>query len=57
MSWVEAAGMERGLAEISDALTALTARPDDPDVSSNGLIRLVRMMATLAEPDEVANLA
>ena len=49
---VEAAGMEHGLAELSDALNALAASPDDPHTSPSGLIRLLRMMATLAEPDD-----
>ncbi len=55
MTWAEVGGMEHGLAEISDTLSALTVSPDDPDISPSGMIRLIRMMATLAEPDEIAN--
>ncbi len=45
--------MDRGFCEISDALVALAARPNDPDAPPDGLIRLVRLMSTLAEPDDV----
>ena len=52
-----AESMELGLSELSETLRALAMSPNDPPIAPGGLVRLMRLMNTLAEPDEVAGAA
>lgn len=52
-----ALAVDRGLSELSDALVAIARRPDDPVVEPTALLRLMLLMRTLDEPDEIAGTA
>lgn len=49
--------VDNGLSELSEALAAIALRPDDPPVAPRALIRLLMVLRTLDEPDEVAGTA
>lgn len=52
-----ALAVDRGLSELSDALVAIAKSPDDPAVEPGALLRLMLLMRTLDEPDEIAGAA
>jgi hypothetical protein len=52
-----ARSVDNGLSELSDALSAIALRPDDPPVAPRALLRLLLVLRTLDEPDEASGTA
>jgi hypothetical protein len=49
--------VDNGLAELGETLIAIALKPYDPPVEARALLRLLRVMRTLDEPDESAGIA
>ena len=49
--------VESGLAELGETLSAIALKPYDPPVEPRALLRLLLVLRTLDEPDELAGTA
>ncbi len=49
--------VDSGLSELDETLSAIALKPYDPPVEPRALLRLLLVMRTLDEPDEIAGTA
>ena len=49
--------VDSGLSELGETLNAIALKPYDPPVEPSALLRLLLVLRTLDEPDEVAGTA
>ena len=49
--------VDSGLAELGETLRAIASKPYDPPVEPRALLRLLLVMRSLDEPDEIAGTA